>query len=252
MWEIVLVVAAGAMVAGLVQGISGFAFGMTAMSIWAWFLDPQMAAALAVFGAWTGQMIAAFTLRRQFGWAVLKPYLLGGLCGIPLGTYLLPYLNVPAFQALLGSILLLWCPAMLYSRFLPVVRRRSHAIDALVGGAGGIMGGLGGFTGVLPTLWCTLQAMPRDEQRSIIQNFNLSVLSVTMLVYLASGKFTLEILPYCGIVAAAVFVPVVLGGRIYVGLSEQQFRQVVLSLLTLSGVALLSASVPVLWAQWAA
>lgn len=249
MWEVVLVVAAGAMLAGFVQGISGFAFGMTAMSIWAWFLDPKMAAALAVFGAWTGQMIAAVSMRRQFGWTVLKPYLLGGVCGIPLGAYLLPYLNVPAFQALLGSILLIWCPAMLFSRFLPRVSRRSRFMDALVGAAGGAMGGLGGFTGVLPTLWCTLQAMPRDEQRSIIQNFNLTMLSVTMLVYGGSGKFSLAMLPYCGIVAVAVLVPVLLGGRIYVGLSEQQFRHVVLSLLTLSGVALLSASIPVLWGR---
>ncbi len=244
--DLVLVVALGAMLAGLVQGISGFAFGMTAISVWAWFLDPQMAAALAVFGAWTGQIIAAFSVRRAFSWSALKPYLLGGVCGIPLGAYLLPYLNVAAFQAVLGAILLIWCPLMLGSRFLPVVRQGSPLVDALVGAAGGVMGGLGGFTGVLPTLWCTIQAMSRDQQRQIIQNFNLATLSVTMLVYVGSGKITLNLLPYLGIVAVAVLIPVLLGGRIYVGLSEQQFRKLVLSLLTLSGVALLAASVPVL------
>ena len=40
----------GAAVAGFVQGLSGFAFGMVSMSFWAWALDPRLAAALAVFG----------------------------------------------------------------------------------------------------------------------------------------------------------------------------------------------------------
>ena len=35
------VLAVGAAVAGLVQGISGFAFSMVAMAIWVWGVDPQ-------------------------------------------------------------------------------------------------------------------------------------------------------------------------------------------------------------------
>ncbi|MGR7947668.1 hypothetical protein ACU6HM_00185 [Alcaligenes sp. RM2] len=66
-------VAVGAIVAGFVQGLSGFAFGMVAMSCWAWFLEPQLAAVLAVCGAWTGQMIAAFTRRRTSYWQILLP-----------------------------------------------------------------------------------------------------------------------------------------------------------------------------------
>lgn len=38
--EVILVVALGAAVAGFVQGLSGFAFGMVAMSFWAWVLEP--------------------------------------------------------------------------------------------------------------------------------------------------------------------------------------------------------------------
>ena len=61
----------GAMVAGFVQGLSGFAFSMVAMSFWAWALDPKLAAVLAVFGALTGQILAFFSMRRPFSFAVL-------------------------------------------------------------------------------------------------------------------------------------------------------------------------------------
>lgn len=35
----------GAAVAGFVQGLSGFAFSMVAMSFWVWGIDPHVAAA---------------------------------------------------------------------------------------------------------------------------------------------------------------------------------------------------------------
>lgn len=56
-------------------------------------------------------------------------------------------------------------------------------------------------------------------------------------------------LPYFAIVAPAMLVPTLLGARVYIGISEARFRQIVLSLLTASGIALLASSLPVLLAR---
>lgn len=240
----IALVAVGAIAAGFVQGLSGFGFGMTAMSFWAWSLDPKLAAALAVFGALTGQIIAALTVRRGFKLRALAPFLAGGALGIPVGVAILPLLDLQLFKAGLGCLLALWCPAMLMAGRLPRIRHGGRLADAVAGGLGGMMGGLGGFTGVIPTLWCTLRGFDKDEQRTIIQNFNLAALSVTMIVYLSQGLITRAMLPMFAIVAPAMLVPALLGARLYVGLSEARFRQIVLSLLTLSGIALLASSLP--------
>lgn len=50
------------------------------------------------------------------------------------------------------------------------------------------MGGIGGFAGSVPTLWCTLRGFGKDTQRAVIQNFNLSMLAVTMATYLATAS----------------------------------------------------------------
>ncbi|MFE8646981.1 sulfite exporter TauE/SafE family protein [Sphingomonas sp. NCPPB 2930] len=238
------VVAFGAVVAGFVQGLSGFAFGLVAMSFWAWVLDPKLAAVLAVFGALTGQLVAAFTVRRGFDVKTLLPFILGGLTGIPLGVALLPRLDMNWFKAILGTLLVLWCPAMLMSKRLPRISKGGNTADAIVGLMGGVMGGLGGFTGTLPTLWCTLRGYERDVQRSIIQNFNLSMLLVTMATYLGTGIFTRDMLPMFAIVAPAMLIPTFLGTRLYIGISDVRFRQIVLSLLSASGMALLASSLP--------
>lgn len=239
-----LVVALGAGVAGFVQGLSGFAFSLVALSIWAWVIDPKLAAVLAVSGSLTGQVVAAVTVRRGFDLKRLAPFLLGGLAGIPLGVLLLPRLDADWFKALLGVLLMVWCPVMLFAKDLPRIAFGGRIADAAVGLAGGVMGGLGGFTGVLPTLWCTLRRYERDVQRTIIQNFNLAMLAVTMASYLASGVVTRSMLPMLAVVLPAMLLPTLLGTRAYLGISEAAFRRLVLSLLTASGIALAATAIP--------
>jgi uncharacterized protein len=246
--ELFLVVAIGAALAGFVQGLSGFGFGLTAMSVWAWTLEPRLAASLSLFGALVGQLLAAFTVRRGWDLKTLLPFVAGGLAGLPLGLYLLPRLDVPLFKGLLGLMLVIVCPLMFFAAQLPRVRG-GRAGDALAGAAGGVMGGLGGFTGVVPTLWCTVRGFDRDAQRAVIQNFNLSMQVVTFGSYLATGILEPRMFPLLAVVAPAVLVPVLLGARVYLGISDLAFRKVVLGLLTASGIALLAASVPTLLAR---
>lgn len=238
------VVVIGAVVAGFVQGLSGFAFGLVAMSFWVWVLDPRLAATLVVFGSLVGQILAAVTVRRGFDLTRLWPFVLGGLVGIPLGVALLPRLDVLWFKVALGALLVTWSPAMLVIGRLPGISAGGRLADGVVGLAGGILGGLGGLSGTLPTLWCTLRGYEKDVQRSIIQNFNLSVLLVTMGTYLATGVVTPSMVPLFAVVAAVVLVPALLGARLYAGISEALFRRIVLGLLALSGVVLLASSLP--------
>jgi uncharacterized membrane protein YfcA len=126
------------------------------------------------------------------------------------------------------------------------VRRVRRTVDGVVGVIGGAMAGIGGFSGTIPTLWCTLRGFQRDTQRAVIQNFNLSMLAVAFAVHLASGSIARSTVPLLALVALAVAVPVLLGARLYIGISEAAFRKLVLSLLTASGVAMLASAVPAL------
>ena len=245
--ELTLLIA-GAIAAGFVQGLSGFGFSMVAMSIWVWGLPPALAAVMAVFGSLVGQTVGLFTVRRALSLSALLPFLVGGLAGIPLGVWLLPRLDAPLFKLALGLLLVTTCPAMLLSDRLTRVSLQRPLWQRLADGAaglgGGFMGGLGGYTGVIPTLWCTLRGMDKAAQRSVIQNFNLTTLAVTFAAYVATGTVTQPMWPWLPVVALALLVPSLLGARLYHGLSETGFRRVVLGLLTLAGAAMLVAAGP--------
>ena len=241
--ELILLVV-GAIVAGFVQGLSGFAFSMVAMSFWVWGLDPKMASVMAVFGSLSGQVIASVSVRRKLHVQTLGPYLAGGLLGIPLGVYLLPSLDPNLFKLALSLILIVWCPLMLISGQLPRVVLGGRLADALAGALGGFMGGLGGITGAIPTLWTTLRGLEKEEQRAVIQNFNLVTQAVTLVAYALTGVVTMAMLPLFPVIVLALWLPAKLGVRVYTRLPQAHFRRLVLLLLTCSGITMLLAALP--------
>jgi uncharacterized membrane protein YfcA len=232
----------GAAIAGLVQGISGFAFAMVAMSIWVWGVNPQLAAVIAVFGGWLGQVIGAIRVRRGWNVAILWPFVLGSAIGIPLGTRLLPLLDPKHFKFVLGMLLVVFCSAMLATPRLPIIKKGGRPADAVVGLLGGVMAPLSGFSGLAPALWCTLRGYTKDEHRSVLQNFNLIVLSVTFASNIWSGRVHTKNLPAMGVVAGAMVLPALWGSKIYIGMSASAFRKGVLWVLVFAGLVMLAAA----------
>ena len=237
-----LVLLVGAAVAGLVQGISGFAFSMVAMSIWVWAIDPQVAAVMAVFGGWFGQVISAIRVRRGWYLDLLWPFVVGSAIGIPVGNYLLPMLDPNQFKLVLGSLLVVCCSAMLATSKLPHIKHGGRFADAFVGLLGGVMAPLSGFSGLAPALWCSLRGYSKDAHRAVMQNFNLIVLSATMASNIYLGRLHGGILPRMALVAATLIVPAIWGSKIYIGMSAQAFRSTVLWLLVFAGFFMLASA----------
>lgn len=240
---LLLQVLVGAALAGFVQGLSGFAFGLVAMSVWAWTLSPQLAGPMVVFGSLIGQLLSIHSVRANIDLRRVLPFIIGGVVGVPLGAAALPYLDATLFKLGVGVLLAVYCPVMLLTRELPRVRGGGRLADGIAGLIGGVMGGIGGLTGPAPTLWCTLRHWSRDAQRAVIQSFNLAMHTLTLTVYIVDGAVTAETGRMFAIVAPALVVPCLIGAQLYSRVSELQFRRMVLGLLFLSGLGLLASSV---------
>jgi uncharacterized protein len=237
------IVIGGAVVAGFVQGLSGFAFSLAALSIWAWAVDPQTAAPMAVFGSLVGQVVALPLTWRGAEIKRLAPFVIGGLIGVPLGVFLLSILDPAGFKLALGIFLLIYSPAMLFAPATLAVRWGGRWADGVIGWLGGIFGGIGGMAGGIPTLWCTLRGWDKDTQRGVMQAFNIAMHVATLTGYLLHGGIiTGETLKLFAIIAPALAIPVLLGAILFRRLNQRAFRRIVLVLLFLSGVALTGLS----------
>ncbi|MET3925608.1 sulfite exporter TauE/SafE family protein [Devosia sp. 2618] len=241
-----LIILAGAAAAGFAQGVSGFAFSLVALSIWAWAIEPQMAAPMAVFGALVGQLVALPWVWRGFEFKRLLPLVVGGLIGVPLGAFLLQWLDPVLFKFALGVFPLIYCPLML---LLPPdfsLRHGGRTADWAAGFVGGVLGGLAGISGPIPTLWTTLRGWDKDTQRGVLQAFNIAMHVTTLTVYALSGSITQQTLVMFGWITPALAIPAVLGVLLFRRLATRTFRRLILVLLLLSGMTLVWGSV----VQW--
>ena len=238
-----LIVLLGAAAAGFAQGVSGFAFSLVALSIWAWAVEPQLAAPMSVFGALVGQLVALPWVWRGFDLRKLLPLVIAGLAGVPLGALLLQWLDPTLFRFALGLFLLVYCPVML---MLPADYSWPHGgriADGASGFAGGVLGGLAGISGPVPTLWTTLRGWDKDTQRGVLQAFNIAMHVATLTVYALSGKLTGDVLVMFAWIAPALAIPAVLGVLLFRRLAARTFRRLILMLLLVSGLTLVWGSV---------
>ena len=237
--ESLLYIAAGAAVAGLVQGLSGFAFGLVAMTFWSWNVEPQLAGPMVVFGSFIGQLLSLKTIRRGFRRDLITPLLIGGILGVPVGVFLLHYLNAEYFKLCIGCLLIVYCPIMIFSKNVPKIGVVPAWVEVAVGHLSGILGGIGGLTGPVITLWCTARSWNSDTQRSVFQTFNLAMHTLTLMTYIASGLIDARALQMFSIVAPAMLIPTIIGNRLYSYIDQSVFRLLILTILSLSGAAIL-------------
>lgn len=236
MWIIFII---GASLAGFVQGLTGFAFALIAMSFWVWILPPQISAPLVVFASLWCHIISLSKERRlSCDRSLVYVYIVAGLIGVPLGTFLLTMVNAEIFKLLLGLFLIIWCPIMFFAPQFKSITRLGRKSDALIGFMGGVLGGLGGFSGALPSAWLMLRNLPKQQQRYILRHFNFAIQLFTIIVYFWQATIHQEHLIYFAVLILAISIPAIIGAQLFYKISEKHFKHIVLSLLFISGCVL--------------
>jgi hypothetical protein len=227
----------GAFLGAVAAGGAGFAFALTASAVWLHALEPVHTTMLVVACGTLLHVTLVWPVRRSIEPARLLPFAIGGLIGIPIGVALLTHVDTRGLKGALGLFLVVYGTYALLAPRLPEIRGGGRAADAAVGFVGGILGGLGGYSGVLPTIWTQLRGWRKDVARGVFQPFILMAHVVTLvLVGIAAmdtggALMTLAALP-------ALYAGAWIGWRIYGRLDDRRFRQVLAALLVASGLTL--------------
>jgi uncharacterized membrane protein YfcA len=225
---------AGAVVAGL----SGFAFGLVAASIWLYILTPLQTATLIIAFGLIVQGYAVWKLRSSLDWTKLWPFMLGAAIGVPVGVAVLTWSNPAHVRIGVGVFLVLYSLYALFRPAIPPVKAASPVLDAGVGFLNGVLGGMTGLAGILVTIWCGLRGWPKDVQRTVFQPVAVAIFLMSALWIGAGGAITPDIIQLFLIGLPALLAGTWLGFKLFGLLDEAAFRKVVLMLLLASGVML--------------
>jgi len=243
-WALLL---AGATLAGLVQGMTGFAYSVVALSFWAWVLKPEVAAPLTVLGALTGQLTTLLTVRRGFTWGRIAPFVFGGLFGVPIGVFILHNIDPLRFRLVLGVLFTLYGVYGLAAPETQKLKIGGRGLDAVIGGIGGALGGLGGLSGSVPAIWTQLRGWKRDLRRATMQVYNIAIHCLTLTIYSRTHALNATSWKLYAITAPLLLLASLYGARIYKRVSERGFARLVLVLICASGLTLAIGSARMLW-----
>jgi hypothetical protein len=222
----------------LVAGLSGFAFGLVAASIWLYILTPLQTATLIVAFGLIVQGYSVWKLRHALDWRNLWPFVAGAVVGVPFGISILGWANPAHLKAGVGVLLVLYS---LYALLRPKMASVAGgaAADAGVGFLNGVLGGITGLAGILVTIWCGLRGWPKDRQRTIFQPVAVATFAMSAVWLGVKGVISADTIRMFLFGMPVLLAGTWLGMKLYGRLDEATFRRVVLILLLVSGAVLI-------------
>jgi uncharacterized membrane protein YfcA len=223
---------------GFTSGLTGFAAGLVVSGIWLHIITPLQTAVLIAAYGMVNQVYGSWKVRKALQWRRILPFVIGGAIGVPLGAYLVTYLNPAYLRIGVGVLLVAYSTYNLVRPALTPVKSNA-AIDTGVGVLNGLLGGLTGLGGVISTIWVQLGGGAKDAQRAVFQPVLFFTMTMATLTFAAGGQLfeaaTLKLF-FMGL-------PVLLAGlwvgiKLYGKLDDAAFRKAILILLLISGFSL--------------
>jgi uncharacterized protein len=233
----------GALVAGLVNGLTGFGTAITALPIWLYVLPPMAASTLAIICAMFAQLLTLPMIWPHIRWRLALPLVVAGIVGVPIGTLLLPLIEPRFFKLGVAGFLIAYSAYVLVRRNKISAAHGGVVTDAVVGFGGGVLGGLAGVPGVLPIVWTDFRGWSKKQRRGVVQTFNLATVSCALAAHALTGLLTRQVAVQGAIALPGTIAGVWIGAFAYRRLADHNYQRVVMLLLLVLGLMLL-------WTSW--
>ena len=222
----------------LIAGLSGFAFGLIAASLWLYILSPLQTATLIIAFGLIVQGYSVWKLRHALNWKALWPFLVGAAIGVPIGVTILTWANPTHVRTGVGIFLIFYSFYALFRPAIKPITAGGPFADTGFGLLNGILAGITGLAGILVTIWCGLRGWPKDQQRAVFQPVAVAIFAMSAIWLGAKVAISPETIRLFLLGLPVLFAGTWLGLKLYGRVNEVTFRKVILVLLLLSGAAL--------------
>lgn len=233
-------------VAGYVQNLTGFAFGLILLGLAGIFHVapvPDVANVVSMLTLINATVMFRATPPRADR-QLMRPLLTASLVGVALGVLLLNWLsdNVVAGLRLLLGLTIASCAVILVLRRAPLPHRSSDASFAAIGALSGVLGGL--FSSAGPPLVYHLYRQPMDPRAvrdTLVLTFAANA-AVRLTMVLLTGRLQWHMLLMCLEAAPLVMAQTWWMARHPPTWPAHQVRRVVCVLLLVAGLSLVGPS----------
>lgn len=240
MMETFLLLAAGAIAGGFVNGLAGFGTALFTLGFWLQIMSPPEAVAMVLFMSVTSGIQGMILVWRAIRWRRLMIFLIPALLAIPIGLQLLDRIDPGTLKKIIATFLIVFGAYFIVRKQLPNFERPTPVIDGVIGFVSGILGAIAGLSGALPTMWISLRPWPKAEQRAVLQPFNIIILGIAGVLLAVDGAYTKPVLLNLLIAVPIAMVSARFGLAVFKRLNDNQFRRLLIILMLVAGLALMA------------
>ena len=238
--EFIAILSAGAFMGAFINGLAGFGTALFTLGFWLQIMPPiqavSLSLALAIISGIPGLKLVWNSIQPK----LLLRFLIPAFIGIPLGTYLLLIVSAETMTLLVAIFLFGYGAYFSFRSSLPSMTQDHPTADRAIGLVGGVLGGMAGLSGALPTMWLSLRDWEKSKIRGILQPFNSVILCLAALGAAYHGGYGRETFVAMATAAPAAIVGTLAGITLYKRIQDQTFRRILIVLMLVSGVILLA------------
>jgi uncharacterized membrane protein YfcA len=234
-----LLLSAAAFSGAFVSGLAGFAFSAVAGAILLHSFPALEAVPLMMACSVAVQAANLWALRKSVQWRESLVLIIGGLTGVPIAVYLLQHTETHLLRTGFGAVVALYAGYTLFRPTLTYIRQmKNPGRNALVGFGGGLIGGLTAMPGALPTIWCDMHGVPKNQQRGLVQPFIAAMQIFALVLMLSRSSLPSKLIVDFVVSLPALAAGTVLGIAMFRSVNELAFRRIILLILLFSGLSL--------------
>ncbi|MDC0335939.1 sulfite exporter TauE/SafE family protein [Pseudodesulfovibrio sp.] len=236
-----IAIAAIVVIAGFLQGLTGFGFGLIALPLLGLFIPIKTVIPLIVMLGFCLTLTLTIQLRRSIRFRNMIMLFIATVPGIPLGVYLLKHLSAQPLSLALGALMISFTSYQLMVK--PTPRPLGLPWTLTAGFLSGILGGSIGAGGPPVIIYSTMQPWSKDESKATLTFFFFVSTIVILANHAVSGLITGEVTTYFLTSLPALGVGIFLGTIAYKYISDQGYRKLALVLVFLLGCMMIIKNV---------
>ena len=224
--------------AGFIQGMTGFGSALVAIPLLSLIIDIKSAVPLCILNSLVITTYLSLKMRKHLDTKKILPLCIAAVPGIIVGSTALKQVSSTLIRIGLGILLIAYSLYSLFSK--PKSGKPLHKVWSYI--AGFLSGAIGAAfsAGGPPTIiYTTLNDWKKDTIKATLSGFFLFNSYVIAAVHAVNGLTTTEIFTYFMISAPFVLLGTILGTICYGKIPRERYLQIIFAFLVLMGIMMI-------------
>ncbi len=225
------------LLAGFIQGITGFGSALVAIPLLSLVIDIKDAVPLCILNSLVITTYLSLKMRKHLDAKKIVPLCAAAVPGIIVGSTVLKQVSSTIIRICLGVLMIAYS---LYSLLCKPKPRKMHNMWSYIAGfSSGAIGAAFSAGGPPTIIYTTLSDWQKDTIKATLSGFFLFNSYLIATVHAINGLTTIEIFTYFMISAPFVLLGTVLGTISYGKIPRERYLQIIFTFLIIMGIMMI-------------